>query len=294
MSTVSKLISFVAVLAIAFGGAAAVGAAVGPLDVGGDTAAHGTHPGAATDPGRPRGLAISEAGYLLTLDATTVPSGAPSLFGFSIVRDDGTAVTTFDELHERALHLILVSRNLVDYLHLHPAVDADGHWTIDLPALEPGSYRMFADFQPAGAGNLTLAADITVPGNVPAVAVPPAADVATVDGYTVTLDGAPTIGDNELGFTVSADGKIVRTDPYLGAAGHLIAIREGDLAFLHVHPHEGGTTTAVTFTGEFPTAGTYRLFFDFSHNGTVRTASFTVDVDRGDLQQPASAHEEGH
>lgn len=39
-----KLAAFAAVVAVAFGGAAAVGAAVGPIDVGGD-APHATHIG---------------------------------------------------------------------------------------------------------------------------------------------------------------------------------------------------------------------------------------------------------
>ena len=69
------------------------------------------------------------------------------------------------------------------------------------------------------------------------------------------------------------------TEPYLGAAGHLVVIREGDLGYLHVHPLDG-EAGPVRFAAEFPTPGTYRLFFDFSSGGTVRTASFTVDVAR--------------
>lgn len=294
MSTAVKLASFAAFLAMVFGGAAAVGAAVGPIDVGGDAASHSAHTGAATDASQTRGLAISQDGYVLTLDADTASPGAPSAFGFTIIDGEGAAVTSFDELHERTVHLIVVSRNLIDYLHLHPSVDAAGHWTIDLPALEPGSYRVYADFQPSGAANLTLAADLTVPGDVPAVPLPPESHISRVDDYTVLLDGTPTIGATELSFTVSTGGRAVRTEPYLGAAGHMIAIRAGDLAFLHVHPHESDTGTAVTFTGEFPSAGTYRLFFDFSLGGVVRTASFTVDA-RSDATPPsASSHPEGH
>ena len=40
------------------------------------------------------------------------------------------------------------------------------------------------------------------------------------------------------------------------------------------------TTTApgvVTFDAELTSAGRYGLFFDFKHNGTVHTASFTFD-----------------
>ena len=44
----------------------------------------------------------------------------------------------------------------------------------------------------------------------------------------------------ELRFTVSRGGETIRTEPYLGAGGHLVALREGDLAYLHVHPEERG------------------------------------------------------
>ncbi|GAA2466355.1 hypothetical protein GCM10023100_74820 [Actinocorallia cavernae] len=70
--------------------------------------------------------------------------------------------------------------------------------------------------------------------------------------------------------------------PYLGAYGHLVALRAGGLAYLHVHPsgEPGDGTTKpgpeVSFTVTAPTAGRYRLFFDFQHEGKVRTAAFTV------------------
>jgi len=65
--------------------------------------------------------------------------------------------------------------------------------------------------------------------------------------------------------------------PYLGANGHLVALRDGDLAYLHVHPRvDGAPGSAVAFDAEVPSTGTYRLFFDFQVDGVVRTADFTV------------------
>jgi hypothetical protein len=279
MNSAGKLAAFAAAIAIAFGTAAAVGAAVGPIDVGSEVAGgHSAH-GDADATAVPRGLAVAVNGYRLAADTNRMAANTPSRFGFSIVDDDGAPVTRFDELHERRLHLIVLSRNLVDYLHVHPVMDEAGHWSVDLPARAPGSYRVFADFQPTGAENLTLGTDITVPGAAASVALPAPSTRSSVDGYTVTMAGTPARGEAELSFTVEHAGRVVHTDPYLGAAGHLVAIREGDLAYLHVHPHEDDSTPVVTFTGEFPTAGTYRLFLDFSHHGVVRTASFTVHVD---------------
>jgi hypothetical protein len=41
-------------------------------------------------------------------------------------------------LHERDLHLIVVNRELTTFRHVHPTLDADGTWSVDLPALDPG------------------------------------------------------------------------------------------------------------------------------------------------------------
>jgi hypothetical protein len=276
MNSGAKLAAFAAVIVAVFGAAMAVGAAVGPLDVGDDDA----HQMASSvdAPSLPRGLAVAQDGYRLVLVTDSLPADADAPLAFRIVDDRGAAVTAFEQLHERPLHLIVLARDLVGYHHLHPTMDAAGEWTVGVPALRPGSYRVFADFQPRGADNITLGTDLRVTGATEAVALPVPADVAVVDGLTVTLGGSPAVGDVELTFVVQADGEPVRTDPYLGAAGHLVAIRAGDLAYLHVHPHDTTGGTAVTFTGEFPSAGTYRLFFDFSYGGVVRTAAFTVVV----------------
>ncbi len=297
MNSAAKLAAYVAAVAVVFGGAMAVGAAVGPIDVSSSgRSAHGADatPGA----GLPRGLAVGEAGYRFvpeegSLGVGGLATGAPTAFTFRIVDEDGMPVTHFDQLHERAMHVVVLSRNLVDYLHLHPTMEADGRWTAPLPALAPGSYRVFADFQPTGAANLTLGTDLSVPGMVDAVPLPHPVSATIVDGYNVTMRGSAAVGAEALTFTVQREGSTVRTDPYLGAAGHLVAIRAGDLAFLHVHPEAGSPDPAATFIGEFPTAGTYRLFFDFFHAGTVHTAAFTVEVPAGATDGATMTHGEG-
>ncbi len=102
---------------------------------------------------------------------------------------------------------------------------------------------------------------------------------AGVDGYTVAVDGDLTAGHtSRLTLTVSKNGAPVSDlQPYLGAYGHLVALRAGDLGYLHVHPQETtGAGSAIAFDVEVPTAGAYRLFLDFQHDGVVRTAPFTA------------------
>ena len=72
-------------------------------------------------------------------------------------------------------------------------------------------------------------------------------------------------------------GRLVSTlQPYLGAAGHLVAIRADDLAYLHVHPREGSRPGTVAFEAELAEPGRYALFFQFKHGGSVHTVPFTL------------------
>ncbi len=87
---------------------------------------------------------------------------------------------------------------------------------------------------------------------------------------------------------MTRSGKPVDLDlqPYLGAYGHLVAMRVGDLAYLHVHPEAMSGPAVppagaqITFHAPVPTAGQYRLFLDFKAAEVVHTAEFTVVAPR--------------
>ena len=153
---------------------------------------------------------------------------------------------------------------------------------------DAGSYRVFADFK-RGGENHTLAADVAVDGPLDARPMAPVKATADAgDGYEVELTGkTSTAGEEaELGFTVTRNGQAVAVDDFLGAKGHLVALREGDLAYLHVHPAESGHGEAgagsepIKFATEFPSDGRYGLFLQFKHEGKVHTAAFTREVAR--------------
>lgn len=279
MSTIAaKLSAYGAALVLVAGGAWALGTAAGPFpqaEAHGDTHSD-THGEAVVE--LPGGLASAQDGYTLTPAGTTLTPGKTTRFTFRITGPDGVPVTAFDVEHEKRLHFIVVRRDTAGYQHLHPDLGADGTWTVPLTVADAGSYRAFADFTPSGAKPLTLGVDLVAPGVFEPVE-PPETRVADVDGYRVRLDGDLVAGQaSRLTATVTEDGRAV-TDlqPYLGAAGHLVALRRGDLAYLHVHPAGPGPT----FVAEVPSAGTYRLFLDFRHGDVVRTAAFTVTTGTG-------------
>ena len=294
MNAGAKLGTYGVALLALLGAGAAVGNAAGPIDVGG-AAAHDSH-GPATEETSGSselpagGLLVSQDGYTLAVEDRTLTPGAE--FGFTITGPDGEVVETYQDLHDRELHLIVASRDLQSYAHLHPTRDDDGRWSIELPDLPAGAYRAFADFQPAGADQYTLGIDLTAPGA--ATAAEPLRPRATdeVDGFEVSLDRDGSEASSEVTVTVRRDAEVVTTEPYLGAAGHLVALRDGDLAYLHVHPLDEEPAGPVRFAVEVPSAGTYALFFDFQVDGQVRTARFVID--EGDAAAPAHSDAPAH
>jgi hypothetical protein len=177
------------------------------------------------------------------------------------------------------MHFIVVRRDMTGFQHLHPTENADGTWSVPVTLAEAGAYRVFADFS-VGERPYTLAGDITVDGAVRSQPLPAPTAAVTVDGLRVALTEGPTKAgeESELVFTLTRGGTPVAVQDHLGAKGHLVALREGDLAFLHVHPDKD----RLRFMATFPTAGgSYRLFLQFkTADGRLHTAAFTQEVTR--------------
>jgi len=182
------------------------------------------------------------------------------------VDDDQGPVTDFDVTHEKRMHLIVVRRDGQGFQHLHPEFE-NGAWRAPLTLPDAGAYRVYADFSRGGEGH-TLAADLTVDGPAAYAPFPAPSTVDTTDGYRVELEP----NGHTLRFAITKHGEPVTTEPYLGAGGHLVALREGDLAFLHVHPEAGD---GVAFETHLDPGSRYHLYLQFKHGGQVHTARFT-------------------
>ena len=282
-----RLALFGAALAAVFAVSVVAGEAVGPEPKAGAEPAHAgeTHAGEASDAHgasahEVRGLASASNGLRLVVADPDLRRGRAERLAFRIVDDRGAAVRHFDVGHTKRMHLIVARRDLTGFQHLHPVQRADGAFEARVRLPEAGSYRLFADFARDGEPQ-TLASDLRVDGAAELRDLPAPAQSAVSDGgYDVQLasTGAHPGEEAELRFTVTKDGEPVRTEPYLGAGGHLVALREGDLAFLHVHPTNQAGTDEIGFGATFPTAGRYRLFLQFQHDGKVQTVAFTQEV----------------
>ncbi|MFI9593892.1 hypothetical protein [Nonomuraea sp. NPDC052265] len=316
MNTAAKLGSYALGLAVVFGGALGAGKAVGPVGSApaaghtamaaatesAESAGHDQHAARQTTNDTPGGLQVSENGYTLNPLTATIKPGEPTDFTFSVTGPDGRPVTDYQVQHDKKLHFIVVSRDLGSFQHVHPEMSPDGIWSVKVTFPEAGGYRAFADFAPTGGEALTLGADLAVAGDYAPKPLPEASRTSKVDGYEVTLDGDLTPGRaSKLTLKVSKDGKpVTDLQPYLGAFGHLVALRARDLAYLHVHPDgepgDGRTEPGpeIVFYAEVPSGGDYRLFLDFQHEGEVRTADFTLRAGPRPATSAPSATPGGH
>ena len=304
MNAAARIGGFGAVLLAIFAVATAVGAAVDP-DIGEPRheenmktmEGHSAPSQASAGPTAVPGLAVSEGGYTLIPETTSIEGGDRRPFRFRIVAPDGETVREFDVEHERRMHLIVIRRDFDGFQHLHPRQLENGGWEVDLKLTEGGVYRAFADFATDGE-SLTLATDLFVAGTFEPSRIPAPAPTANAgDGYEVSIESAEAeVGQaTAVRFVVSKDGRELESvEPYLGADGHLVALREHDQAFLHTHPEgEAGGPGPISFMIEYPSAGRYRLFLQFKHRGDVRTAAFTQVVRAGPVSADAGGEANG-
>lgn len=304
MRTAARLAAFGGSLVVIFAVAAVASRAIVPTSVadswtrtadrsaehsGSDPMGHG---GSKVDPMAhsampPQGVSVERDGYRLTDLAAPDRIGRHGTLSFRIVDKHGAAVTAYTPEHTKDLHLIVVRSDGSEFRHVHPVLNATGTWSVPWRWTSAGSYRVYADFTPAAAATgVTLSRSVEVGGNY-APAIPTRVSrTSSVDGYAVTISGDLRAGaDSHLTTTVARDGHpVTALQPYLGAFGHLVVLRQGDLAYLHVHP-EGPEPTAgglsgpdVGFMADVPTPGRYFLYLDFRVDGQVHTATFVLDA----------------
>jgi hypothetical protein len=317
VNAVTRVAAFGAGVAVAFGAAFGVGRAADLGMPGADRAAHGTtggepsvdghgHGGSAPAPttpaghdtdvhatqtsaSTPAGLSATDQGYRLVPVTATVAPSTSARVTFQIVGPNGHPVTDFTTAHEKKLHLIVVRRDLSGFQHVHPVMSPDGVWSINVDLSQPGQWRILADFDPDGAtGGLVLGTDLAVPGDYSPVALTGPEATTSVDGFSLRATGSLSPAKAQpVAFTVdrAASGRPVILEPYLGAGGHLVVLREGDLAYAHAHPLTGvrsvpGGAAGLAFQVEAPGPGRYRMVLDFKVDGSVHTAAFTLDAGR--------------
>ena len=248
-------------------------------------------------PGDP--MATADYSLSITTEPKAVKAGQKTKFKIAVRHPlTNEPVKEFAEVHDRLFHFFIVSRDMTQFFHEHPAIEKDGTFTIEHVIPAAGQYMLFSDFMPVGGGPQMIATPLVTAGfegdivaSIPNLKVD--APTKTVNGVKVTLQLAPgqlfagEEADVPVHFEDEKSGEPVKDlQRYLGAFGHAMMLSENMVEHVHAHPEEMLEGTAVTegggpdlvFHALFPRAGHYRVWVQFQRNNVLSTVPFTVRV----------------
>ena len=200
----------------------------------------------------------------------------------------GTRVKQFQIVHEKPIHLFIVSEDLAYFSHEHPDLKGDGTFSLDTRLPKPGTYKLLADFFPEGGTPQLISDVITTAGYqrsfASGISHPPA-DLSPKHGQNLdvalSLDPEqPIAGKKTMMFfrLKPADG----IETYLGAWGHMLVASNDLVDTIHTHPmyvtDPDSGEKQVQFNMFFPREAIYRVWVQFQREGKVNTVAFTIPV----------------
>ena len=176
--------------------------------------------------------------------------------------------------HEKFVHVIGVRDDLEEFFHVHPVRVSPGIWEAVYTFTHGGNYKIWTDLKYLGTSYsfghpmLTLSGNL---GSAPDARVPK--DSVISAGYEISFSHPEPLEmgrTNQLQFSIrDSSGNAIETENFLGAAMHLVIVKDDLSVYLHAHPkpRRAGDTT-IRFSQSFTKAGTYKLFVQFRPKNT--------------------------
>lgn len=254
------------------------------------------------------------AGYRAELrtEPTIVKAGVPVSLSFMVKNAKGSTVRFLQFVHEKPLHLLIVSDDLSEFYHIHPEMQVNDSYGVTHTFPYGGLYRLYADYTPPGYGTIVEQFELRVEGperpRAPLIAYNNLA--ATSDGLRVELSSDKTIRAGEdlmLKFALfdeKTNEPVNNLQLYLGSLAHFVIVSRDLNDFIHAHPLDAGevfdpsldpnlhvhdpSQLTKTLVGPspsevfahvtFPRSGLYKLWAQFQRDGRVRIVSFVLRV----------------
>jgi hypothetical protein len=220
----------------------------------------------------------------MTIDAVDVQAGVKTGLGIAF-DDDGKRLTDFDVVHERPLHLIVVHSDLRVFDHVHPTLQPDGTFQIEMAFARPGTYFVYADIKPEGMEAMTVHGSLVVGGSGSAPGAWVVDRLPRVDERTQTDRdlvaalslGTVPVGDVVLPFAITdrTGAPVDDLEQYLGALGHVVIVSADGKRYVHVHPEKSYTPK---FVASFDAPGTYHAWLQVQRGGVVHTFGYVIEV----------------
>jgi hypothetical protein len=226
--------------------------------------------------------------WVIHTPSASIQAGQPVSLNFQVNNMlTKQPITALNEVHTKLVHLIIVSKDLKTFSHIHPEVLSNGNMKVQAIFPREGRYVSYIQFFPVDSEEQTLSQTLQVGQKQPEVAklVSDVDQPKMVDGYTFRLRGYPTEANKPSMATLVIEkaGKPVKhIEPYLGAGGHSVLLSQDAMTFLHVHPMTEPVgpyyQSPLQFHTEVPQAGLYKMWTQIQIDGKVKTVDFTFKV----------------
>lgn len=194
----------------------------------------------------------AETGKPTTLEFKTEPgvvnANEISTLVFTVKDPKGAVIRDLQIVHDKPLHLLIVSKDLAEFYHVHPEPSPDGSYRVQHTFPNGGDYKLYADFTPPNAKQIVERIDLKVAGvERPKVAL--VADTKfekSVDGLKVVMKPSAEIKAGEeltldfQAFDATTGKPATDLQNYLGELAHFVIISEDLIDFVHAHPMAKG------------------------------------------------------
>ncbi|MBD0369297.1 MAG: cupredoxin domain-containing protein [Pyrinomonadaceae bacterium] len=239
-------------------------------------------------------------------------AGEPVSLSFTVKNGKGHTVRFLQFVHEKPLHLLVVSDDLSEFYHIHPEMQVDDSYSVRQTFPYGGIYRLYADYTPPGYGTIVEQFELYVEGPE-RPRVPLYADsqlTKTTGGLKATLSSDKELRAGEdlmLRFKLfdeKTDAPVNNLQLYLGSLAHFVIVGEDLNDFIHAHPLDAGevfdpsqdptlhlhdpsqltktlvgpSPSEVSAHVNFPRAGLYKLWAQFQRDGRIIVVAFVLKV----------------
>lgn len=230
--------------------------------------------------------------YKISVTSTpeTLEAGKPAQLKIRVSNaNSGAEQLQFTLGHEKLMHLMIVSKDMREYHHLHPERNSGSEFTTSFTPAQATMYYVYSEFYPKdqiealATASLQVTGSSTFSNNDTKLENP---SQYSTGAYTVSMQNSTRVPVNTdvnlaMDITKTVDGTpVTNLKPYLGAYGHLAVISLDKQAYIHVHPLGNGanTTGKLNFHSYFQQPGIYKMYLQFQVDGVVHDAQFTLEV----------------
>ncbi len=227
-----------------------------------------------------------ESMLMVTTDPAAVKPGEPVTLNLMIHDETGAVIKDFETVHEKKLHLIIVSDRMDRFAHIHPEIDSAGNITGTYAFPTAGMYRLYADHKSAGGKPAAPIAEVNVAGTPPPMTalVPNAPGRVKGDELEadIVVENGRAGGTTRISLTLfdAAGRPVSDLQPYLGAMGHLVVLSGDGRQYVHSHPLEGRSPGgALAFEAHFAHSGIYKGWAEFRRSDAIHDVPFVVQIE---------------